>query len=222
MTLYSHKVTPQCLSHMRLGRLASGDLQTSTMDIEHLAHCDACRVILHKQQEDVRAMVVENVPSKLLAASESSKRRQSSMRMPWTAWVAVAAAACAVVLLIPHTTNKATMTHLKGIPSLEISLTRGNTLILDEVPIEKINTVRVGDRLRVRVVNAQNQLVQLELCELEGACNTLFYGELPQDAWIPTGLKIDTPTPTVFRLRVCPVGSSIQQCKPHDYTLRSL
>src|SRR5207249_2965117 len=107
--------------------------------------------------------------------------------------------AAAVVAVLP---NADAPVREKGSIGVSLTVMRGDSIVADDVPIERSRGLLPGDRLRVHVSAPQSTWVVLQGNEHE-AWSTYFEGTLPQDGWLPVGIAVTEEGKTRLRTIVC-------------------
>lgn len=201
------KVTADCLSAWRVSQLALGLLPQALGDEAraHLGCCADCARRVAIEEQAMRVAAYERVPD---AIFEAAAARQRHTRRPWIVGALAAASAAAVLLFVlPDGQNLAVRT--KGAPAVSVTVLRGDTLVLTQEPLERVQGLHPGDRLRLHV-DAPEPWVVLQGFERR-AWITYFHGRVPTDHWLPVGVTTTPEGETRLRVLVCmdepPVGT---------------
>ena len=210
-------VVSSCLSTWRLGQIARQEVTMEAADRDHLAHCARCRTMLHDHEEGQRSAVGRPVPALLL--NHLRRKQAERRRRRWAQGSSAATAlmaACLAWVLIPHgalLTSESLRTQTKGSADLLVTALRDDTYIMEETPLMAATGLRSGDRLRLRVIaDDDNGYVELESADGTGRWDMLYSGDLPNDHWLPVGVRLDGTSQTVLRLRVCPDAQQRELC----------
>ncbi len=202
------KPAAQCLSSWQLSRITLEELppQEHERAQAHLQECQRCAKLLAQERALLKAAVLEPIPSAL------AQRTKPKTKKRWWLGLPALGALAALLFIVKPAPN----TRSKGATSLSVTVMRKTQVVQHERALEQATDLRVGDRLRLKVVGPSRAHVSLQGWE-NGDWRAYFEGPLPKDRWLPLSLRLTDDPKTRLRLQSCdaPVDPS---AKPDCHT----
>jgi anti-sigma factor ChrR (cupin superfamily) len=195
------KASSECLSAWQISRCALDELPgvERLAAAAHLEVCEHCRQRLEVEAAGIRAAACERIPERLTAFDRSPR---PSLAWLWRPAGALAAAAAVFVALVLVPDSDRPVTRAKGEVPVSVAVMRDGAVSVVEVAFEKLEDVRPGDRLRLRIHEAQDAWVVLQGFEHRQWVD-YYAGSLPKDQWLPVGVGITPDGRTRLRVAVC-------------------
>lgn len=236
---FKRAVPAGCLSGWSLSRLAAGTLSgaDATRAEGHLASCARCGELLAAERAMVGAAALEALPAALSkegARVAAAAERRTKPRW-WLAWsgplTLLAAAVVALVVTArggpgsgdagsggagTYQGQDPDGTRVKGGVAIEGTLVRDGARAATDAPLGELGNLKHGDRLKLRVRNADGQTVRVESEEPSGWV-TLYAGVIAGEGLVPVDLVAERGTRSVLRISICPmVGDCVVETHRMD------
>ena len=194
--------SPACLSAWTVSQLAAGILEGESLSEAdaHLRVCESCRARVATERREVEAAQREPVPAKLLERARATPR---GARVGWACAGAAAVATAAAALLAVVDPSPRSVTRVKGTISVNLTVRRGETVVARDQPAANVGPLQVGDRVRLQVVGTTGGWVACQGYESDG-WQTYYEGDVPEDRWLPVGVRITARGESRLRVVACP------------------
>lgn len=231
-----------CLSGWSLSRLAAGTLggADAARAEGHAASCARCGELLAAERAMVGAAVLEALPAALSkegarAAAAAERRAKPRWWIAWSGPLTLLAAAVVALLVTargpdgPGGSGDAGPggdgtyqgqgpdgTRVKGGVAIEGTLVRDGARAATDAPLGELGRLKHGDRLKLRVRNADGQTVRVESEEPTGWV-TLYAGLIAGEGLVPVDMVAERGTRSVLRISICPmVGDCVVETHRMD------
>jgi hypothetical protein len=197
LELFNRGKAPGCLSGWQVSQLTLGLLDGTAA--AHARACEPCAARLQAEDRQCLAADSERVPAILLMRAG---------RSPWLSRIerrhVVGVATLALVLAVAGAVvgwlGYRLLTPRDWVVA---AVSRGGSLLLHDIPADRLGPLHPGDKLRLRIVASRLKWARLESRHGD-RWETYFEGPLPKDGWLPSGLTVAPAGKTQVRLWACP------------------